>query len=469
MALSPEWWKKAREIVGERIVSDPTLLEPYGHDESASEELRVPPEAVVRPLDEAEVSAVLKLCRIEKVPVTVRGAGTGLAAGCVPAHGGIVLSTELMNRVIDADPSNLTITVQAGVPLRTLYEEVAKMSLYFPPHPGDEGAHVGGAVAANAGGARAVKYGTVRRFVLGLQVVLAGGEILDLGGKYIKSSTGYHLMDLMAGSEGTLGVITRVTLSLLPPVGSVQTLLAPFPTVQSAIGAVPRVLGTGILPCAVEFIEPSVVLLTERLLSKSWPTHEGAASLMLILDGRDEQDTLAQAEAVGAALEEAGARDVLLTGQKARQAEMLEIRSMFYEAIRPGTAEAFDVCVPRSEIASHVGFVHGLEEKWGVPIPTYGHAADGNVHSHSLRRSLEGGVFGAEIPGWRERSAAIRQALYEDVVRRGGVISGEHGIGMLKKDSLAMNLGPVHVAVMRSIKKALDPDGLLNPGKIFDP
>jgi glycolate oxidase len=142
---------------------------------------------------------------------------------------------------------------------------------------------------------------------------------------------------------------------------------------------------------------------------------------------------------------------------------------MFYEAIRPGTAEAFDVCVPRSEIASHVGFVHGLSETWGVPIPTYGHAADGNVHSHSLRRYLEDGVFGAEIPGWKMRSAAIRTALYEDVVRRGGVISGEHGIGTLKKDFLSMNLGPAHVAVMRSIKKALDPDGLLNPGKIFDP
>ncbi len=263
-----------------------------------------------------------------------------------------MLSTELMNHVIEADPANLTITVQAGVPLRKLYEEVEKMALYFPPHPGDESAHVGGAVAANAGGARAVKYGTVRRFVLGLQVVLASGEILDLGGKYIKSSTGYHLVDLMIGSEGTLGVLTRVTLSLLPAVGSVQTMLAPFRTVESAIGAVPRVLATGILPCAVEFIEHSVVLLAERLLNKSWPTHEGTASLMLILDGRNEQDTLAQAEAVGAALESAGARDVLLTDQKDRQAEMLEIRSMLYEAIRPGTAEGFDVCVPRSEIAA---------------------------------------------------------------------------------------------------------------------
>jgi len=469
VALSPAWWKKARDILGQRIVSDPSQLEPYGHDESAPEEFRLAPEAVVRPIDEREVAAILKLCGSEKVSVTVRGAGTGLAGGCVPGRGAIVLSTELMDRVIDADPSNLTITVQAGVPLRKLYEEVEKMSLYFPPHPGDEGAFVGGAVAANAGGARAVKYGTVRRFVVGLQVVLASGEILDLGGKYIKSSTGYHLADLMIGSEGTLGVLTRVTLSLLPPVGSVQTVLAPFKTIEAAIGAVPRVLAAGILPCAMEFIEHPVILLAERLLNKTWPTHEGAASLMLILDGRDDQDTLSQAESVGAALEAAGSLDVLLTGQRGRQAEMLEIRSMLYEAIRPGTAEAFDICVPRSEIAGHVGFVHGLEQRWGTAIPTYGHAADGNVHSHSLRRFLENGAFGGEMPGWREKSAAIRQALYEDVVRRNGVISGEHGIGLLKKEFLPMNIGPAHMAAMRAIKKALDPDGILNPGKIFDP
>ena len=398
----------------------------------------------------------------------MRGAGTGLAGGCVPGRGGIVLSTELMDKVIDADPANLTITVQAGVPLRRLYAEVEKMSLYFPPHPGDEGAFVGGAVAANAGGARAVKYGTVRRFVVGLQVVLASGEILDLGGKYIKSSTGYHLADLMVGSEGTLGVLTRVTLSLLPPVGSVQTVLAPFATIEAAIGAVPR-----ILPARRPSLRRGVHRAPRHPPGRADAGQElaharGAASLMVILDGRDEQDTLAQAETVGAALETAGSLDVLLTGQKGRQAEMLEIRSMLYEAIRPGTAEAFDICVPRSEIAGHVAFVRGLEQERGAAIPTYGHAADGNVHSHSLRRVLDNGVFGGEIPGWREQSAAIRRALYEDVVRRGGVISGEHGIGLLKKDFLPMNVGPAHMAAMRAIKKALDPAGILNPGKIFD-
>jgi len=450
------------------VVSDPSTMDAYGHDESAPLEQRRLPRAVARPRDEKETAALVGLCRRERVSVTVRGAGTGLAAGSVPGPDGIVLSTELMNRVLDADPANLTITVQAGLPLGRLYEEVHKMGLYFPPHPGDESATVGGAVATNAGGARAVKYGTVRRFVLGLQVVLASGEVLGLGGKYIKSSTGYHLADLMIGSEGTLGIITAITLSLLPPAGSVQTLLVPFETVEAAIGAVPRIFQSGVMPCAVEFIEHSVIRLSERLLNKSWPSHRGTASLMLILDGRDEQDTLGQAEAVGGALESAGALEVLLNDQRERQAEMLEIRSMLYEALKPGTSEGFDICVPRSQIAPHVQFVHGLEQRLGTAIPTYGHAADGNVHSHSLRRRLEDGEFGEEIPGWKEQEAVIRRALYQDVVSRGGVISGEHGIGLLKKDFLAMNLGSAQVSAMRAIKRALDPDAVLNPGKIFD-
>ena len=468
MPLDETWWKSVRDLVGDRVTGDPVACEPYGHDECAGDEHRRQPEAVVKPIDESEVAAVVKLCRARKVPLSVRGGGTGLAAGCVPAPGGIVLSTELLNRVIDADAANCTITVQAGVTLRKLYEEVRAMSLYLPPHPGDEGAFVGGAVAANAGGARAVKYGTVRRFVLGLRVVLASGDVLDLGGKLIKSSTGYHLADLMIGSEGTLGVITQVTLALLPAVGSVQTLIAPFPTVQAAIEAVPPMLRQGVVPCAVEFVEHSAVRCAERLLNKTWPARQGTASLMVILDGRSEDDTLAQAQTIGAALEQAGALDVLVTDQSSRQAEILEIRSMLYESIRPATVEIFDVCVPRAQVAPHIGFVHELEGRFGLPLPSFGHAADGNVHTHCLHAPLRDGEFGPEIPGWRETSAEVRRALYQDVVRRQGVISGEHGIGLVKKPYLPGNVSPGLLSAMKAIKKALDPDGIMNPGKIFD-
>ena len=469
MALSAAWRAGARDIVGDRLISDPDALAPFGHDEYATREFLSVPLAVVKPVDEKEVAALVRLCQREKVPLTVRGGGTGLAGGCIPSPGGIVLSMELLNKVVEADPGNHTITVQAGMTLKRLYEEVDAMSLYFPPHPGDEGAFVGGAVAANAGGARAVKYGTVRRFVLGLQVVTASGDVMELGGKFIKSSSGYHLLDLMAGSEGTLGVITHVTLSLLPRVGSVQTLIAPFTTVQQAIESVPGMLGRGIIPCAVEFVEHSAMRTAERLLAKTWPARAGAASLMIILDGRDEEDTLSQAGMIGTAMEEAGALDVLVSDQKAKQAEILLLRSSLYEGVRPATVEMYDVCVPRSEIAGHVGFVHSLEAKFGVSLPTYGHAADGNVHSHFLKSLLSDGLFGPELPDWRTRKEEVSDAIYADVAQRGGVISGEHGIGLVKRKYLPMNLGPVQLAAMRAIKNALDPHGILNPGKIFEP
>jgi glycolate oxidase len=205
------------------------------------------------------------------------------------------------------------------------------------------------------------------------------------------------------------------------------------------------------------------------MLNTAWPARAGSASLMIIVDGRDSDDTLAQAQAIGETAEKEGALEVLLTEQKARQEEILSLRSMLYESIRPRTAEGFDVCVPRSHIAGHVAFARALEERIGIPIVSYGHAADGNVHSHTLKARLDDGLFGEEIPGWWEKNAAARKALYEDVGARGGVISGEHGIGLSKRAYLEANIGSAQVAMMRAIKKALDPAGILNPGKIFEP
>jgi glycolate oxidase len=325
----------------------------------------------------------------------------------------------------------------------------------------------GGMVATNAGGARAVKYGTIKRFVLGLQVVLASGQIVELGGTYLKASIGYGLLDLMIGSEGTLGIITRVTLALLPRPGSIQTLLAPFATVREAIESVPAILNRGIIPFAVEFVERSAIACAERLLSKRWPASQGPASLLLMLDGTSEELVLNQAEMIGELLAEKGALDILLADNKEKQEEILRIRSMIYEALRPGTAELFDVCVPRYQIAGHVELVHSLESKYQVPLPTYGHAADGNVHTNFMRTRLEDGVLGEEIPDWRSKLLSVRREIFDDAIRRRGNISGEHGIGLAKKDYLANNLGQANVAMMRAIKKALDPAGILNPGKIF--
>ena len=462
-----EWRKRAAKIVGqENIITENPDLIPFSHDEYALDTFNRMPLAVVKPATEEEIQEIVRLCRELKVPVTVRGGGTGLSGACVPAEQGIVLSLERLNRIVDADHANHTITLQAGVTLKKLYDEVDKMGLYFPPHPGDEGAFIGGTVATNAGGARAVKYGTVRRFVLGLQVVWADGRLSNLGGKFIKSSSGYNLTDLIIGSEGTLGIITRVILSLLPRPGAISTLVAPFNSVKQAIETVPDILRQGILPTAVEFVQHEVISCAEQLLKKSWPTHDGSASLLFILDGRSEDDLLAQAEKLAELLESGGALDVLIAESPEKQEEILTLRSMIYEALREGTVELFDICVPRSEIAGHVEFVKEVEERYKIQLPTYGHAGDGNVHTHYMRKAISNGFLGAEVTGWRQLHEQVREELFADAAARGGVISGEHGIGRVKREYLEKNLGSVNVEVMRLIKHALDSENILNPGKV---
>ena len=462
------WLERAKGIVGEKnLLVRAEDIEPYSHDEFALDSYARPPLAVVKPASEQDLAEIVRLCSEMRVPVTPRGGGTGLSAGCVPAPNGIVLSLERLNRIIDADRENLTITVQAGLPLKKLYEAVEEMNLYFPPHPGDEGAFIGGAVATNAGGARAVKYGTVKRFVLGLQAVLADGRIIEIGGKFIKSSTGYGLIDLMIGSEGTLAVITRITVSLLPMPASIQTIVVPFAGIDEAVKAAASILHNGIIPTAVEFVEHSVIRSAERLLKQSWPAQDGQASLMIILDGVTEDEVLNQAEKLAGVMEQNQALDVLIAENKERQAAILELRSMLYEALRPGTVELFDICVPRSGIVGHLQFIRELEKKYGLNLPTYGHAADGNIHTHFMRRKLVDGEIKDKIPGWEELHRVIRDELYLDAERRNGIISGEHGIGLVKKAYLEKNIGKDTVDVMRSIKKALDPHNILNPGKIF--
>ncbi|MCX7028739.1 MAG: FAD-binding oxidoreductase [Spirochaetes bacterium] len=467
--MSQGWIDDLRAIVGEgSLLLEPSDLEPYSRDETASGVVARLPAAVAKPASEAQVAEVVRFCADRGIPVTARGGGTGLAGACVPSPGGIVLSLERLDRILWIDVHNHTITVQAGVPMGALFAEAKKAGLFFPPHPGDEGAFAGGVVATNAGGARAVKYGTVKRFLTGMRVVLADGTALDLGGRLLKSSTGYHLMDLMIGSEGTLGIITQVTFSLLANPACLRTLVVPFETIDQATAAVEQLLNRGITPCAVEFVEHAAIRCSERLLAKTWPARGGNASLMFILDGSDEEEVMGAAASVASVMEANGALDVLVAEGEAKQAEILEIRSMIYEALRPGAVELFDVSLPRSEIPDHVRRVHELEREHGIPLPTYGHAADGNVHTQSMRVSIDDGVLGGEIKGWEEKHERVRAGIYADAIARGGVISGEHGIGLVKKDFLAMNVGERAVRVMKAIKRALDPKGILNPGKIFD-
>ncbi|MCJ7644737.1 MAG: FAD-binding oxidoreductase [Candidatus Aminicenantes bacterium] len=467
--LNQEFLDELRKIVGMgNVLVDPEKLVDYGHDEFSLRDIARVPEAAVMPSDTAQVAAVLALADAFRVPVTPRGGATGLCGGCVPSAGGIVLSLEKM-RAIEIDGENQMAVAEAGVTLMDFIKTVEEAGLYFPPHPGDESAMIGGLVATNAGGSRAVKYGVIRNYVRGLEVVLPDGRVIHPGGKYIKSSTGYNLMNLFIGSEGTLGIITRAVIQLMaqPPV--LRTMVIPFPELEAAIETVPRLLRKNIVPVAVEFVGLDVIAITEEFLHKRWPSHEGKTHLLVILDAatEEEQDRLSQA--VAEVCLEMGAIDVFIADTPAKQDDILAIRSKIYEAIKAETIEILDISVPRAGIAGHVRRVQEVAKKYDIWLPTFGHAADGNVHTHIMKaRFEEGKVIPVPEGEWRDKIDAVRADLYRDGRERGGVISGEHGIGLVKKPFLSMSLEDAQIGLMKGIKKVFDPNGILNPGKIFD-
>ena len=462
--------EKLEQIVGrENLILDPEKMADYSHDEFWLADIASMPELVVKPRNTEEVSEILRLAESERIPVTPRGGATGLCGGCVPSHGGIVLSLERMNRIVEIDSENQMAVVEAGVTLKDFYGAVEESGLFFPPHPGEESAMFGGLIATNAGGSRAVKYGVIRNYVRGLEVVLPGGSVVHLGGKLMKSSTGYSLLNLMVGSEGTLGVITRATIQLMPPSQATRSLIIPYDELEDAIETVPLLIRRKILPMAVEFMEREVVQITEEFLKKKWPCSLGKTYLLIILDASGEEEMARLSETVAEVCLEKGALDVYVADSADKQRLVLDIRSKFYEALKAGMVELLDISVPRAEIAEHVKRIHEISLKHGLWLPTYGHAADGNVHSHIMKARYEGGKL---IPlaedEWRKKSDLVRQELYRDCKERGGVISGEHGVGLVKKRYLSYVIGEEEIRLMKGIKKIFDPHGILNPGKIFD-
>jgi len=456
-------------IVGrENAVVDPERMGDYSHDEFSLGDISRMPELVLKPRSPLQVAAILEIAGRRKIPVTPRGGATGLCGGCVPSPGGVVLSVENMNQVLEIDADNQMAWVEAGVTLRGLEEAVDEAGFYFPPHPGEESAMIGGMIATNAGGSRAVKYGVLRNYIRGLEVVTPQGDILTLGGKLIKSSTGYSLLHLMIGSEGTLGVITKAVVQFLTRPAVTRSLVIPFESLDAAIETVPRLLKR-VIPVALEFIPLDVLRLSGEHLHKTWPCERGETHLLVILDaaGEDEMDRLSQTVAEIALGK--GALDVFIADTPKKQDDVLAIRSKIYEAIKRDTVEILDVCVPRAEIAAHVKKVRAVEHKHGLWLPTFGHAGDGNVHTHIMKARFEKGrVVPLPEAEWREKFEAVREEIYDDGKARGGVISGEHGIGLVKKKYLLRSLSPGQIELMRGIKRAFDPAGILNPGKIFD-
>ena len=447
------------EIVGAKNVLTGDERENYSRDETLGLK-PVLPEVVVKPGDAESVARIFKLANDRKIPVTPRGGGTGISGGAVPVYGGIVLSLDRMNRILEIDKDNFVATVEPGVILSDFYQAVEGHGLYYPLYPGETSATIGGNVATNAGGMRAVKYGVTRHFVLGLEAVLPTGEIINTGGKFVKCSTGYDLTQLITGSEGTLAVVTKIMLRLIPPRGRQEILFIPFHSLHEAIKSVPDILKEGILPVGIEFMERDIISMVEQYTGKEIPLHDYEAFLMIIVDADSEDEIHRIASNIGEICLNNGAVDVFVPGSERAKRKLLESREKFYSVISHfGMSAIADVVVPRSKVADFVEKVKEISGEYGMPIVAYGHAGDGNVHLHPMSQ---------EMGKSEEKVKELLTKIYEVGVSLGGTISGEHGLGLVKKGYLPMAFDRNKIDLMKRIKQAFDPNNIMNPGKVLD-
>jgi len=436
------------------------IHEDYSHDEMGA--VHQFPDLLIEAVSTEQVAAVLRYANERRLPVTPRGQGTGLVGAAVALHGGIMLSTARMNRILELDEDNLTLTVEPGVLLMEIAKFVEERDFFYPPDPGSSlMCTVGGMVANNASGMRAVKYGVTRDYVRGLEVVLANGDVIEVGGKIVKNSSGYSIKDLIIGSEGTLGFVTKALLKLLPLPKKAISLLIPFADLATAIETVPVIIRSKYIPTAIEYMEQPVILCAEQYLGKKFPDHSSDAYLLLTFDGNSREEVEAIYEKVAEICLQAGARDVLISDTDERQTSIWSARGAFLEAIKASTTEMeeCDVVVPRNHVADFVKYTKEVEQKVGVRLSGFGHAGDGNLHVYVLRDDLDSETYA------RKLSEAF-DLLYAKAHELGGQVSGEHGIGFAKKEFLAESLGEVSMNLMRNIKHAFDPNGILNPGKV---
>lgn len=432
----------------------------YAHDELKN--VSGMPEAHVFVTDKFQVSTIMKYAFEHSIPVTVRGAGTGLVGACVPVHGGILLNTSKMNRIIELDNVNLTLTVEPGVLLLDIYEAVDKENLFYAPDPGEKTATIGGNISTNAGGMRAIKYGVTRDWVRGLEVVLPNGEIIQTGGKMVKNSTGYGLKDLIIGSEGTLGIIVSATLKLISKPKKTVSLLVPFHNREEAIKAAPVLIKNHVTPTAVEFLEKQSLQYSETFLGKKIPHNNYEAYLLLSYDGNTDEAVEHDIKIASNMCLELGAIDVFLVDTAERAKQIWTVRGGFLEAIKSSTDEIdeIDVCLPRSAVSAYLAYAREISEKLNIRIPYFGHIGDGNLHIYFCKDHLK------ELD-WKKVVEKGFKLMYDKAFEMGGVVSGEHGIGYAKKTYMVDLLGNTQIELMKGIKHVFDPKGILNPSKVI--
>jgi glycolate oxidase len=452
--------EKLQTALPGRIALDPDVLESYARDETVN--LSALPDCVVRAQSAKDVAAVLNICNQHNVPVTPRGAGTGVTGGSVAVNGGIVLSLERLNRILEIDARNLIAVVEPGAITADIQKAAREHQLLYPPDPASlDTCSIGGNVAENAGGPRAVKYGITGHYVTGLEFVLADGSIITSGGKYVKNATGYNICGILTGSEGTLAVITKIFLRLVPAPACSVDLLLPFVDLNAAVAAVSSLLQHGIIPATIEFMEQDAIRLVAEHLGQDMPCADAGAHLLLQVEGPSQQACHETLEAIAAACGIEG--ESFFVAQTALQQERLwKGRRSIRESLRAESPVflAEDCVVPRGEIAEFLGNLKEYLRTRSLRSVMFGHAGDGNVHIDVLKDSMPEDQWHAMLP-------ELKREIYRQAIAHGGTITGEHGIGCIRREYLDMAKSPEEIELYRRIKQAFDPRGTLNPGKIF--
>lgn len=453
-----------KAIVGKSfVIVDENLLQSYAHDET--EELLYLPQVALRPRTAAEISQIMKICNQHKLAVTPRGAGTGLSGGALPHLGGVLIATDRLNTIIEIDERNLQVTTEPGVITEILQNAVKEKGLFYPPDPSSKGScFIGGNIAENSGGPKAVKYGVVRDYVLNLEVVLPTGEIIWTGCNVLKNSTGYNLTQLMVGSEGTLGIVTKIVLKLIPLPKHDLLMLVPFNSLEKASEAVSAIFRAGFTPSALELMEiDALMIVSEEVGSSSVPiTPETAAHLIIEVDGNHIETLMNEMESISELLSQFDCGEIYFADDHQQKNELWKLRRRVAEVVKTkGYTIEEDTVVPRAVLPELIREVKELGKKYGFSAVCYGHAGDGNLHIRLNKPGIPNSYGNEEMNN-------ILRELFIAVKKLGGTISGEHGVGLIQKSYMDVMFDPVHFRLMREIKKAFDPNNILNAGKIFD-
>ncbi len=452
---------KLSEIVGSNnVYTDSDSKFVYSKD--YTENLSFEPDIIVKPSTSKEISEIVRLANEHLIPVIPRGGGTGLSGGALPIYGGICISMERFKKIIEIDEENLQATVEPGVITQVLQDECEKLGLYYPPDPASRGSSfLGGNLAECSGGPRAVKYGVTKDYVLGIEFVSPTGEIVNAGGRVLKNVSGYNLTQLIVGSEGTLGIITKIFLRLIPMPKHRKVMLAAYTNIDDCARTVSRIFKSGITPSALELMENSAMRAAENQLGKKFPNGDAAAQLLIEVDGNYEETLEKDIESIAGIVMENGAYDVILAEDNQKMNELWSLRRCIGEAVKSiSEYKEEDTVVPRARIPELIRGVKEISSEFGITTICYGHAGDGNVHVNILKDKLDDA-------SWEKNLDIAIRKIFSLTVSLGGTISGEHGIGYSQKNYLPIALGKAELDLMKKIKSSMDPHNIMNPGKIF--